>query len=375
MAKKVLSRRSFILGSASAVALSALAVTGCSGSGSNATDGGSSASQAQSSSSNQTNLKSTSGKTMKVICTSESYQKLFDRFTQDVGCEVEFVSMSSGEALSKLKAEGGTPAADLWFGGGIDSFMSAKNSGLLEQVNFDAASRFADTFKDPDNCWFSKGATVVGFIVNNDVLGEVGANKPASWADLVKPEYKDEIIMSTPAVSGTNYAAVDALLQHMGEDAGWEYLSQLNQNIPYYTKRGSDPSTRVSSGEAGVGITYIDGTLDEILSGGNLELVYPSEGMPYMPDGVAVFKNADDVDDAKLFVEWLFSNDENLAYLASIDKKSTILMCIPDVQGVEGTFDTSQLMKEDTTKFGPDREAVLAKWKEMTADKEVVSSK
>ena len=181
--------------------------------------------------------------------------------------------------------------------------------------------------------------------------------------------------MSTPAVSGTNYAAVDALLQNMGEDAGWEYLSQLNQNIPYYTKRGSDPSTRVSSGEAGVGITYIDGTLDEILSGGNLELVYPSEGMPYMPDGVAVFKNADDVDDAKLFVEWLFSNDENLAYLASIDKKSTILMCIPDVQGVDGTFDTSQLMKEDTTKFGPDREAVLAKWKEMTADKEVVSSK
>ena len=232
MAKKVLSRRSFILGSASAVALSALAVTGCSGSGSNATDGGSSASQAQSSSSNQTNLKSTSGKTMKVICTSESYQKLFDRFTQDVGCEVEFVSMSSGEALSKLKAEGGTPAADLWFGGGIDSFMSVKDSGLLEQVNFDAASRFADTFKDPDNYWFSKGATVVGFIVNNDILGEVGANKPASWADLVKPEYKDEIIMSTPAVSGTNYAAVDALLQNMGEDAGWEYLSQLNQNIP-----------------------------------------------------------------------------------------------------------------------------------------------
>lgn len=373
MTHKGLSRRSFVVGSASAaLALSALAVTGCSSSGSSSSAASSAASASQTA--NKTNLKSTSGKTLKVICTSESYKKLFEKFTQDVGCDVEFVSMSSGEALSKLKAEGGTPAADLWFGGGIDSFMSAKESGLLEQVNFDAASRFADTFKDPDNYWFSKGATVVGFIVNNDILDEIGAEAPKSWADLTNAAYRDDIVMSTPAVSGTNYAAVDALLQYMGEDAGWQYFSQLNENIPYYTKRGSDPSTRVSQGEAAIGITYIDGTLDELLQSGELSLVYPTEGMPYMPDGVAVFKNADDVDDAKLFVEWLFSNDENMAYLASIDKKSTILMCIPDVQGVEATFDTSQLMKEDTTKFGPDREAVLAKWQEVTEGKEVVSS-
>jgi iron(III) transport system substrate-binding protein len=213
MTQKGLSRRSFVVGSASAaLALSALAVTGCSGSGSSSSSAASSASSA-SQTANKTELKSTSGKTLKVICTSESYKKLFEKFTQDVGCEVEFVSMSSGEALSKLKAEGGTPAADLWFGGGIDSFMSAKDSGLLEQVNFEAASRFADTFKDPDNYWFSKGATVVGFIVNNDILDEIGAEAPKSWADLTNAAYKDEIVMSTPAVSGTNYAAVDALLQ------------------------------------------------------------------------------------------------------------------------------------------------------------------
>lgn len=41
--------------------------------------------------------------------------------------------MSSGEVLSKLKAEGGTPAADLWFGGGIDAFMDAKDNNLLER--------------------------------------------------------------------------------------------------------------------------------------------------------------------------------------------------------------------------------------------------
>lgn len=54
--------------------------------------------------------------TLKVVTTGDAYQPLFDKFTEEVGPKVEFISMSSGEVLSKLKAEGGTPAADLWFG-------------------------------------------------------------------------------------------------------------------------------------------------------------------------------------------------------------------------------------------------------------------
>ena len=104
--------------------------------------------------------------TLKVVTTGDAYQPLFDKFTEEVGPKVEFISMSSGEVLSKLKAEGGTPAADLWFGGGIDAFMDAKDNNLLEKVDFDAADELSPDFKDSDNYWFSKGVTVVGFIVN-----------------------------------------------------------------------------------------------------------------------------------------------------------------------------------------------------------------
>lgn len=360
-----ISRRDFLRLMAAAAGTGALGLTACGGSGTQAATTAAATGAA---------LTSTSGKTLKALCTNESYKTLFDKFTAEVGAPVEFVSMSSGEVLSKLKAEGGKPAADLWFGGGIDSFMSAADSGLLEKVDFDRASSFADGFKSPDNYWFSKGATVVGFIVNNDILSEIGAEAPKSWADLTNPVFKDEVMMSSPAVSGTNYAAVAALLQTMGEDKGWEYLAQLNDNIPFYTKRGSDPSTRVAAGEAAVGITYIDNTLDDILADGTLSIVYPEEGMPYIPDGVAAFAGADDVEDAKLFIEWLFSSDENLKELADIDKKTTMLLALPDVSGLTLDFDTSQLMDEDLTKFGSAREATLAKWDEVTSGKEIVSN-
>ena len=71
--------------------------------------------------------------TMKVVATSEAYVELFEKFTAETGVKVELLSMSSGEVLSKLRAEGGTPSADLWFGGGVDAFMAAKEDGLLEQ--------------------------------------------------------------------------------------------------------------------------------------------------------------------------------------------------------------------------------------------------
>ena len=57
-----------------------------------------------------------------------------------------------------------------------------------------------------------------------------------------------------------------------------------------------------------------------------------------------------------------------------IDKKTTMLLALPDVSGLTLDFDTSQLMDEDLTKFGSAREATLAKWSEVTSDKEIVSN-
>lgn len=219
--------------------------------------------------------------TMKVVATNESYMTLFDQFAADTGVKVELLSMSSGDVLSKLRAEGGTPSADLWFGGGIDAFMSAKADGLLEQVSFDASADLAAGFKDPEGFWFSKGITIVGFLVNNTLMDELKLTAPATWDDLLDPSYKGEIIMSNPAVSGTNYAVVNAMLQT--KEDGWAYFQGLNENIAYYARRGSDPMNKVISDEFAIGITYIDGTIEALLDEYDVSIIYPTDGIPWVP--------------------------------------------------------------------------------------------
>ena len=309
--------------------------------------------------------------TMKVVATSESYVTLFDKFAAETGVKVELLSMSSGEVLSKLRAEGGTPSADLWFGGGIDAFMSAKDDGLLEQVNFAASEELDPTYKDADNYWFSKGLTIVGFLVNNTLAADLELEIPATWADLLDEQYAGEIIMSNPAISGTNYGVVNCLLQTMGEEEGWTYFEALNENIAYYGRRGSDPMNKVIADEYAIGITYLDGTIDALLDQYDVTIVYPTDGIPYIPEGVAVFKGAENVDAAAYFVEWLYSNDENLALLAEIDKKPSVKVIKPTMEGIDLAYDTSILVDVDVSLFGAQREDILAKFEVLMGDKAV----
>ena len=307
--------------------------------------------------------------TMKVVATSEKYVTLFEKFTADTGVKVELLSLSSGEVLSKLRAEGGTPSADLWFGGGIDAFMAAKADGLLEQVNFDAAAELAPLYKDEENFWFSKGMTVVGFLANNTLLNELELEAPTCWADLIKPEYAGEVIMSNPAVSGTNYSVVNALLQTLGEEEGWKYFEALNANIPMYGKRGADPLNKVLAEEFAIGISYIDDSVFTAIGEQDISVIYPTDGMPWVPEGVAVFKNAENVEAAKYFVEWLFTNDNYLVELAELDGKDYVKLVKPTMEGIELTFDASIMMKEDLALFGTQRADILAKFETVMGEK------
>lgn len=126
--------------------------------------------------------------------------------------------MSLGEVLARAEAEGGKPMADLWFGGGADSFIKAGQKGLLEAYISREAATIPSQYKDPTGYWAGVSLVMAGFLVNTEVLAEKKLPVPQSWADLIKPEYKGEVLVADPAISGTTYAMVACLLQKMGEE-------------------------------------------------------------------------------------------------------------------------------------------------------------
>lgn len=308
------------------------------------------------------------GKTLNVVATSEKYKKLFDKFSDETKAKVEFLSMSSGEVIAKIKAEGGKPSADVWFGGGIDAFMKAKSDGLLEMYKPDGFDKIKEGFKDNEGYWISKGVTVVGFLVNNKILEEKGLKVPKTWEEIVDPKYKDEIIMANPAVSGTSFANVKGLIDKYGEEKAWEYFKKLNDNVKFYGKRGKDPQEKTVAGEFGIGIIPIDKSAFDVAEKNNLTAIYPEDGLCWVPEGVAIFKNSPNLEVAKAFEDFIL-RPENQQLIAELDGKDGGQMVIEGTKGYDLGLPKDKFIKEDIESFGSQREAILKKWAELTQGK------
>ncbi|WP_313960863.1 ABC transporter substrate-binding protein [uncultured Parvimonas sp.] len=308
------------------------------------------------------------GKTLNVVATSEKYKKLFDKFSDETKAKVEFLSMSSGEVIAKIKAEGGKPSADVWFGGGIDAFMKAKSDGLLEMYKPEGFDKIKEGFKDNEGYWISKGVTVVGFLVNNKILEEKGLKVPKTWEEIVDPKYKDEIIMANPAVSGTSFANVKGLIDKYGEEKAWEYFKKLNDNVKFYGKRGKDPQEKTVAGEFGIGIIPIDKSAFDVAEKNNLTAIYPEDGLCWVPEGVAIFKNSPNLEVAKAFEDFIL-RPENQQLIAELDGKDGSQMVIEGTKGYDLGLPKDKFIKEDIESFGSQREAILKKWAELTQGK------
>lgn len=355
--------------------LAAVALVGCGNkdskpaSGSNASTGKVSSTTTSKSTAGKSDASASKlGGTLNVVATSEKYKALFDKFTEETGVNVEFLSMSSGEVIAKIKAEGGTPMADVWFGGGIDAFMAAKNDGILEQYKPEGFDKIKEGYKDKEGFWISKGITVVGFLANNKILEEKKLPIPKTWEELADPKYKDEVIMANPAVSGTSFSNVKGLLDKYGEGKGWEYWKKLNNNIKFYGERGKDPQEKTVAGEFGVGIIPIDKSAFDAAEKNNLTAIYPEDGLCWVPEGVAIFKNSPNVEAAKKFEDFILRADIQ-QQIAELDGKDGAQMVIDGTKGFELGLPADKLINEDIMSFGTQRDAILAKWAEITKGK------
>lgn len=308
------------------------------------------------------------GRTLNVVATSEQYVPMFEAFTEQTGAEVEFLSMSSGEVLSRMEAEG-EASADLWFGGGLDAFMDAKEKGLLQNYESPHAEDVPEEYKDADGAWIAKGLTVVGFLGNNEVLEELGLDMPATWDELADPQYQGEVLMSNPAISGTNYAAVKGILDMKGEEEGWAYWEELNQNIPFYTKRGGDPRDRTAQGEFALGIIPVDKISFDLAEDNNLTVVYPEDGIPWVPEGVAIFDGAENADVAEAFIDFMLT-PEGQEFIVEADGKDTAQLVKPDAEGYDLGLPEEDLVDQDLSTFGTMREEILDRFGEISSGKE-----
>lgn len=308
------------------------------------------------------------GTTLNVMLAYGGAEAAFDAFTEKTGIKVEYVEISTGKALAQLQAENGNTTADVWFGGGVDSYISATELGYLEQYKSPEAEAINPVYSDADGYWTGLALVPAGFLVNNDVLKEKGLEAPKTWEDLADPAYKGEIIMASPAISGTQYAILNGTLQAYGEEKGWEVWSGINDNVDFYAQGGGEPGPKCAAGEFGVAVLAMTGGTFAMEDEYPVTAIYPEDMIPWTPAPIAIFKSSQNKDAAKVFVDYFLSKEGQEA-LREADAR---IMARGDVAIPEeiGNVDTGKLINQDVSLFGSQREELLAKWEELVGDKD-----
>jgi iron(III) transport system substrate-binding protein len=295
-----------------------------------------------------------------VVVAYDGKGEIFTEFHKKTGIQIEFLNMSSSEVLARASSEDGKPLADLWFGGEADGFIKAAEKGLLEAYRSPEAETIPSQYKDADGNWTGVSLVLAGFLVNTDVLTENNLAVPETWADLIKPEYKNTVLAADPAISGTTFAVVGCLLQKMGNEEGWKYFETLGKNVPFFSKSSGDPQKKVIAGEMAVSIAPLSKALISMKTMSPTQAIFPKDGIPWSPAGMAIFRNAKNPSAARAFVDWALSV-EGQKIIQEKDPRIMVRSEIAIPKEMDG-FVMADLIPVDIIKIGADRQQILATW-------------
>jgi iron(III) transport system substrate-binding protein len=221
--------------------------------------------------------------------------------------QVNLLRLSTGDLHARMLAESANPRHDLIWGWAVTNMVDPRILALLEPYAPQGIERVPARFRDDAHRWFATTGYMAAFCVNNEVLKRKNLSMPRSWEDLLKPEFKGEVVMPNPASSGTGYLQIASILQMKGEDAGWTYLENLDQNIAQYIKSGSRPCNAASAGEFAVGASFALRAIKNIQEGFPITMVIPSEGAGNELEATALMKASRNKADAKRFMDWALS--------------------------------------------------------------------
>ncbi|HRX36249.1 MAG TPA: putative 2-aminoethylphosphonate ABC transporter substrate-binding protein [Aestuariivirga sp.] len=290
----------------------------------------------------------------------ERYAATFNKDHPDI--KINWVRDSTGVVTAKLLAEKNNPQADVVWGLAATSLMLLKSEGMLEPYapkDVDKLdSKFVDSAKPPQ--WTGMDAWIAA-ICYNTVEGEkAGVTAPASWKDLLKPEYKGMVVMPNPNSSGTGFLDVSSWLQLFGEEEGWKFMDGLHENIAAYTHSGSKPCKMAGAGEAVIGVSFAFRGAKEVKGGAPVQVIIPTEGVGWDMEATAIIAGTSKLEAAQTLVDWSITKQANEMYNVGY-----AVVAYPGVAKEVENYPpeaVDKMIKNDFEWAANNRKAILEEW-------------
>ena len=267
-----------------------------------------------------------------VVYTSRNEQlvkPLFDRYTEETGVGITYMTDKAPPLMERLKAEGSRTPADVFITVDAGNLWQAANMDLLQPVESEVLeANIPENLQDPENRWFGLSVRARTLIHNPE---RAPASELSSYEDLADPKWKGRLCLRT---SGAvyNQSLVATMMSTLGEEETERVVKGWVENLAA-PPMGNDNAVieAIASGRCDVGITntyYLGRALkkDPELP---VTVFWPNQaeggrGVHVNVSGAGVVKHSDQPEAAQAFIEWLSGGTaqelfagENLEYPAN----------------------------------------------------------
>ena len=255
-------------------------------------------------------------------------------FTKKTGIPVNLVSLSTGELLGKVAAEGNHPQFDiLWVEG------SAVMNRLAQQGLLKSESGIADKIDYTDlgrrlvpgsQRYFPISVSTTAIAVNTKKVDP--AKMPKTWGDLAA--LAGSVAAKDPNLSGPAFQWLAGYFQVKGVGPGQAELEKILTNkalsgIP----SGESVNRTLISGDAAAAIQQDTSIYDLIAKGEPIRIVYPTDGVVALPSCLGISADTRREDAARAYLQFVLSQEGQQAMLTTDGGDGFFA---PVVKGIQG---------------------------------------
>ncbi|KAG9250324.1 ABC transporter [Emericellopsis atlantica] len=205
-------------------------------------------------------------------------------------------------------------------------------------LNFDNTH---PAFRDIRAAWYGVSIFAWTFISNNDRLSE----GPREFADFLKPEFKDKLVLTYPNDDDAVLYAFDLIMQEFG----YEWFEKLLQQNPRWVRGTGTPLTLLNATNSTIAATFTAGM--GLSSSETLNVTIPTKGsFVTWPQRAAIFKDAPHPESAKLLHNFMLSYEHQ-----NSTGSWSVLKNVPAPAGYPGIMDVPSTNPVEFERFMGDR--------------------
>jgi len=242
----------------------------------------------------------------------EAYLKGLSAFWKKKFPDVKLTILrkNSPQLVQTIEAEvaAGKPRADVFTASLAYIGAQFKQKGWYaphKPANFD---RIDARFKDPDGHWLAQSMFLLLGAYNTNAITDP-KELPKTYKELVDAKWKGKLLTAHPETSGSHTAFYGGIVSEKIE-GGWSFIEKLGSQEMMFVKANAEAARMVTAGERPVAVAVSShNTLVARAKGSPVDVFAYQDGVIVNMSPQGILKTAPHPNAAKLFSEWLFSDE------------------------------------------------------------------